>query len=217
MKIVATSDIHNDVSLIGKLHKYDYEADLLIIAGDLTDRGTKFEMRSMLKLIDEIKIPLKIVVLGNHDSASIWNDYNVTNDEMYAYCREQFPNIIFLNNETVVLPNDMTVYGTPHTSNYQDLWLSSYSESNVRDLTIPKEDVDIIISHEPPQSTELSITDNGVDIGNRELRKYLDEENWLCDLVICGHNHGQSLGWDLIGDADILNVAGVIMEIDYNG
>jgi Icc-related predicted phosphoesterase len=73
MKLAAVADIHL------KAENYDEDirrfsianelADVLVIAGDLTNHGLPTEMRACLRVFEHLHIPI-ITVLGNHDHES---------------------------------------------------------------------------------------------------------------------------------------------------
>src|SRR5215468_7571026 len=70
MRIAATADIHYTPqsydSLREPMARVRDEADLLVIAGDLTNYGKPEEMRSLLNALVRLRIPI-VAVLGNHD------------------------------------------------------------------------------------------------------------------------------------------------------
>lgn len=73
MRLAAVADIHikgddyeADVSRYSAVNEL---ADVLVIAGDLTNHGLKHEMRSCLNVLEHVHIPI-VVVLGNHDHES---------------------------------------------------------------------------------------------------------------------------------------------------
>jgi uncharacterized protein len=70
MRIAATADIHFSPQTYDRIreplsHARD-EADVLVIAGDLTNYGRTDEMRSLLNGLVRVRLPI-IAVLGNHD------------------------------------------------------------------------------------------------------------------------------------------------------
>jgi Icc-related predicted phosphoesterase len=73
MRIAATADLHfaaqNATALRGQLDKVRDEADLLVVAGDLTNYGKPAEMEPLLNTMVRLRIPI-VVVLGNHDYES---------------------------------------------------------------------------------------------------------------------------------------------------
>jgi len=73
MRLAAVADIHikaedyeADVSRFSAVNEM---ADLIVIAGDLTNHGRKDEMRACLNVLEHIHIPV-VAVLGNHDYES---------------------------------------------------------------------------------------------------------------------------------------------------
>jgi Icc-related predicted phosphoesterase len=73
MRIAATADLHfapaNQAVLREQLDKVRNEADVLIVAGDLTNYGKPAEMEPLLNAIVRIRVPT-IAVMGNHDFES---------------------------------------------------------------------------------------------------------------------------------------------------
>src|SRR5258708_14808225 len=70
MRIAATADLHfspaNQVPLQEQLTKARDEADVLVLAGDLTNYGQPSEMEPLLNALVRLRVPT-IAVLGNHD------------------------------------------------------------------------------------------------------------------------------------------------------
>lgn len=73
MRIAATADLHYTPqsydSVREPMARVRDEADLLVIAGDLTNYGKPEEMRSLLNALVRLRIPI-VAVLGNHDYES---------------------------------------------------------------------------------------------------------------------------------------------------
>src|ERR1700726_3809669 len=73
MRIAATADIHFSPSRHSALHdqlsRVREEADVLVLAGDLTNYGQPDEMEPLLNVLVRLRLPT-IVVLGNHDYES---------------------------------------------------------------------------------------------------------------------------------------------------
>lgn len=70
MRIAAVGDLHCRTDRVGQLvellRPVDGEADVLLLAGDLTDRGVPEEADQLAGLLSKLKLP-KAAVLGNHD------------------------------------------------------------------------------------------------------------------------------------------------------
>jgi Icc-related predicted phosphoesterase len=73
MKIAATADLHFSPQSYDRIrepfNRVREEADVLVIAGDLTNYGKPEEMHSLLNALVRLRIPI-IAVLGNHDYES---------------------------------------------------------------------------------------------------------------------------------------------------
>lgn len=73
MRIAATADLHFSASRHGALHeqlsRVRDEADVLVLAGDLTNYGKPEEMEPLLNVVVRSRIPT-VAVLGNHDYES---------------------------------------------------------------------------------------------------------------------------------------------------
>jgi uncharacterized protein len=73
MRIAATADLHfvppSHSAVLDQLGKVRDEADLLIVAGDLTNYGLPAEMEPLLNALVRLRLPT-VAVLGNHDYES---------------------------------------------------------------------------------------------------------------------------------------------------
>jgi len=73
MRIAATADLHfgpsSQAVLRDQLNKVRDEADVLVLAGDLTNYGQPAEMEPLLNAIVRLRVPT-VAVLGNHDYES---------------------------------------------------------------------------------------------------------------------------------------------------
>lgn len=73
MRIAATADLHftpaQHSTLLDQLNRVRNEADLLVLAGDLTNFGQPDEMEPLLNVIVRSRVPT-VAVLGNHDYES---------------------------------------------------------------------------------------------------------------------------------------------------
>src|SRR5437879_10202185 len=73
MRIAATADLHFSPQSYAKLkeqfERVRDEADVLVLAGDLTNYGQPEEMEPMINVLLRLRLP-SIVVLGNHDYES---------------------------------------------------------------------------------------------------------------------------------------------------
>lgn len=70
VRIAAVGDLHCTKTSLGIFHpmfeRASSSADVLLLAGDLTDNGTPDEARVLVKELTMVRIPI-VAVLGNHD------------------------------------------------------------------------------------------------------------------------------------------------------
>src|SRR6266581_2690741 len=70
MRVAATADLHFTPTRFSALHdqlnRVRDEADVFILAGDLTNYGRPEEMEPLLNVLVRLRLPI-IAVLGNHD------------------------------------------------------------------------------------------------------------------------------------------------------
>jgi len=73
MRIAAVADLHYSPQTYDKIReqmtRVRDDADLFVIAGDLTNYGRREEMDSLLTMLSRLRIPI-VAVLGNHDYES---------------------------------------------------------------------------------------------------------------------------------------------------
>jgi Icc-related predicted phosphoesterase len=73
MRIAAVGDIHFTEGLVGSMRaqfeRVADDADVLLLAGDLTNMGQPAEMQALLDELAEVRVPI-VAVLGNHDHES---------------------------------------------------------------------------------------------------------------------------------------------------
>src|ERR1700731_4571307 len=73
MRIAATADLHYSpqsyASLKDQFERVRDEADVMVLAGDLTNYGRPNEMEPLLNVLLALRIPM-VAVLGNHDYES---------------------------------------------------------------------------------------------------------------------------------------------------
>src|SRR5262249_26487286 len=73
MRIAATADLHftpaRHAVLLEQFNQVRDSADVLVLAGDLTNYGQPDEMEPLLNVVVRARVPT-IVVLGNHDYES---------------------------------------------------------------------------------------------------------------------------------------------------
>lgn len=148
LTVVCISDTHNGRSNLPL-------GDLLIHAGDMTQKGTFEELQAQLDWLNEQPHAEKIVIAGNHD---VLMDHNfASTDARMIYGKRQelhWGSIHYLQDTSVNLKfrggRSIEVFGSPWTRKHGNwAFQDTDSESHWRDK-IPL-DTDIVITHMPLQ------------------------------------------------------------------
>eukprot|EP01118_Nematostelium_gracile_P014191 TRINITY_DN5481_c0_g1_i1.p1 TRINITY_DN5481_c0_g1~~TRINITY_DN5481_c0_g1_i1.p1 ORF type:complete len:265 (+),score=59.81 TRINITY_DN5481_c0_g1_i1:116-910(+) len=153
-RIVCISDSHTRASSINIPF-----GDILIHAGDFTQKGTKEEAQEFNDWLGSLPHKHKIIILGNHESK--WGG----GKQIIA----TITNAIVLSDKMIEI-DGIRMYGT--------IWKPDYNK-------IPL-DVDILITHEPPLG-KCDMTNTGYHIGSQELADVISLKR--PKIIICGHIH----------------------------
>ena len=176
MRIVCISDTHGDHSKL-KLP----EGDVLIHAGDFTNRGEYHDVASFANWLDCLDFKHKLVVPGNHD-ISFEKDLDTVAEVVKYSCT--------LLIDQVVVIDGLRFYGTPWTPNfYPEHWAFNHASPGLHCSKIYKQMVaanpDVVISHGPPYGYCDRVLRGNV--GCKELLKTLKVIDPT--LTVCGHIH----------------------------
>ncbi|MFZ1523709.1 MAG: metallophosphatase domain-containing protein [Saprospiraceae bacterium] len=174
MKFVAISDTH------GKHHLLTLpEGDILVHAGDISSRGTEYEIRMFLDWFAGLDFKYKIFVAGNHD-------FYLERTEKHKIDAILPDGVIYLNDSGILI-EDLYIWGSPVTPWFYDWAFNRQRGSEIKkhwDL-IPN-DTDIIITHGPAYGI-LDRTIRNLNVGCEELKEKIEEVK--PKIHICGHIH----------------------------
>lgn len=228
MKLIITSDIHCHFQETLELIKKFGGCDCILIAGDITNYGAlqrNFDVFNDLNKAQEFlrecsRIAPTYYVMGNHDinlqniqlANGLGNNVlNITDKSIPTGELDRFGNDIFLQGMNLTTCYDMPKLAT--------IWDRMTINPEVEKAYYEQfEYSDIVISHSPPSGV-LGVTEQGADIGSKELRKYI--EKYQPKLLVCGHNHFSGAEVEMIGDTYVINTATTVnlleVEVDRNG
>ncbi len=191
MNVVAITDIHGHTHFHDSVTHAIESADLILIAGDITNFGGKREAQSILQTITVLNKNV-LAVPGNCDQFSV--------NQILA---EQKYN---LHGEMKIIKKTV-LYGIGGCKKTPFHTPQEYSESEIANLLRGFERqadarFHILVSHTPPYRTTLDKMFLGLHVGSTAIRVFI--EKFQPDLVICGHIH-EARGSDKIGKTIIIN------------
>ncbi len=206
MKIFAIADQH------GYLPQVDFmpEADLLIIAGDVTPVDLPHDPRTQrgwLKKrfgpwLAELPFPNKVVIAGNHDYAlqevvdkgkwgkSYMHEHYTTSVEAITDAGAHY-----LEDTTVEI-DGLKIHGSPWTPRFMDWAYMMPDAALFEKWKLIPEDTDVLVVHGPPLGFGDYSTFGNEYVGSSSLRRRLGQLESL-KLAFFGHIHN---GWGIWED-----------------
>jgi Icc-related predicted phosphoesterase len=175
MKCVAVSDIHlRDVQTP--------EADLLIVAGDMTMRGTAPELAWFESWLARQPQKHKVWIAGNHE-------LGIENEPERASAIARNTGTIYLDDSATEIEG-VRIWGSPITPWFFDWAYNRRRGAEIRQhwLAIP-EGLDILITHGPPMGY-VDLLMDGQHVGCEELLDVVAHKLTKPPRFhICGHLH----------------------------
>ncbi len=197
MNIVAISDTHgkhNQLSLP--------EGDVLIHAGDVSSRGSEYEIRIFLDWFASLDFKYKIFIAGNHDFF-LERASNKAIDKILPH------EVIYLNDSGVEI-EDLHIWGSPVTP-----WFYDWAFNRERGQEIKKhwdlipDATDILITHGPAYGI-LDLTIHNIHVGCEELKDKI--ESIKPKVHIFGHIH-EAYGTN--EKPDIMYINASVLNVRY--
>lgn len=188
------------------------DGDILLHAGDLTNKGSFEEIQSQLHWLRTLPHRYKVVIAGNHDFL-LDPDYvarfpdRIYEGEGSSRADLDWGDVIYLNNSSARLDfpggRSLSVYGSPWTEQF-GTWAFQYPP--IRDVwtdSVPA-GTDILLTHGPPKG-RLDLQGKGCPHLLREIWRRRPR------LVVFGHIHAGHGRQDIAYDAVEAAYDGVVM------
>lgn len=176
MRLVCLSDTHNLAESVTVP-----DGDVLLHAGDLTQRGTREEVERAARWLGTLPHRHKVVVAGNHDF------FFQKEPQRARALLEGVPGIVYLADEEATV-DGLRIYGTPWQPWFYD-WafnLPRDGDELARIWAAVPAGVDVLLSHSPAHGI-LDRTAGGDAVGCERLR--LELPRIRPRLHVFGHIH----------------------------
>ncbi|MDY6861861.1 MAG: metallophosphoesterase [Thermodesulfobacteriota bacterium] len=201
MEILVFGDIHQNINRLKELKNEVVDADLIIIAGDITQLGESTEAE---KIINEFLSVNNSVIAqaGNMDKNSV-----------DAYLTEEGINL----HGKGYMYEDVGIFGAGGSSPSPFNTPTEFPEEVIKKLliqgynSIKTAPVKIMICHTPPLGTKLDRLTNGTHVGSKLVREFIEE--YKPQAAVVGHIH-EGKGEDTIGNTRLFN-PGVFAQGGY--
>jgi Icc-related predicted phosphoesterase len=187
---LCVSDTHGWLLRINEIGHLP-DADIFIHAGDfgIWSQEPQEELFNELQFFEENqhRFAHMVIVPGNHDEFIRKQDPEIMN------IINRIPNLHLLIDQRIVLDDlgGLRIYGSPWVTGYQDnsfgksFLLPTHSPDLREKRELIPEDIDILITHNPPERTLDSV--KGLNVGCALLRERLKTVHPL--LHVFGHIH----------------------------
>ena len=227
MRIAAIADFHFSPQIHDRvrdnLNRVRNEADVLVLAGDLTNFGRPEEMESLLNVLVRLRIPT-IAVLGNHDYESghaaelmkMMTDEGVKVLDGTAYERD---GVGFAG--TKGFPGGfgrgaLTAFGEPEVKAFVQAAIDealkleralSQLRTNKRVVVLHYAPIADTVKGEPPEIYPY--------LGSSRLAEVVDRHG--ADLIVHGHAHAGSPDGKTTAGCPVYNVAMALNQVQPSG
>jgi Icc-related predicted phosphoesterase len=157
MRIVCVSDIHSRPLT-------PPEADVLIIAGDLTYHSSDKELEEFAAWLKAQKAKYKVFIAGNHDKKFQTHPWG-TAEYLKRVCAE--PNTFYLEQTSVIIEG-LVFWGSPWIPKYSLAFQLKSPEHARQHWAKMPDHVDVLVTHGPPHGI-LDTVKNGKHVGDQQL------------------------------------------------
>jgi len=183
VRFVCVSDTHSNQRLLGKLP----EGDVLLHAGDITNRGTMAELKIFNTWLGNQPHRHKLVIAGNHDYA-LDKKYHDGSTKNCKVMENILTNCTYLNNKAVTV-HGYKIYGRPESPEFHHMAFNRRRGKEMMECweDIP-DDTDILLTHTPP----FMIRDRtffGKHVGCAQLTRTIQTRLPQLKVHIFGHIH----------------------------
>lgn len=222
MRIAATADLHFSAARHGALHdqlnRVRDEADVLVLAGDLTNYGQPEEMEPLLNVVVRSRVPT-VAVLGNHDYESgkqaelmrMMTGAGIKVLDGTAYERD---GIGFAGTKGFVGGFGramLTAFGEPEIKQFVQASIDESLKLERAMAQLRTQKRVVVVHYSPIASTvQGEAAEIFPFLGTSRLAEVVDRHG--ADLVLHGHAHNGQLEGKTTGGSPVYNVAITLLQ-----
>lgn len=192
MKIIAIPDLHGSTKGIGNIAGELSDADVVLLAGDLTNFGNE---KDAARIVEEVRKYSDVIygVPGNCDYAAV-NQYLLEQGIGLHGKGAVIDGVAFVGvGGSLPAPGGTpTEYSEPELQEFMDRAMEEIPD----DLPL------ILMAHQPPVKTKIDRISNGMHVGSKAVRSFIEKRQPL--ICFSGHIH-EGVGMDSIGETKLIN------------
>lgn len=191
MKIFAIADIHGDSRFIENSAKLISDADVVVIAGDITKTGKAEKAEKIIGIIEQYNASI-LAVHGNWDRVDVLDFL-----EEKGYSLHAFGKVV----------NDVGFFGVGGSIETMMKTETEYNEEEIYEFlkygynSVKHCKKIVLVTHNPPKGVKDK-TYLKLKGGSSSIRDFINEMN--VDVCICGHIH-EAWGTETYGNCAVLN------------
>src|SRR2546421_2063883 len=222
MRIAATADLHftaqRHSALRDQLNQVRDEADLLVLAGDLTNFGQPAEMEPLLNALVRLRIPI-VAVLGNHDyesgrSEELMRMMTAEGIKVLDGSSYERDGVGFAGTKGFLGGfgrGILTAFGEPEVKAFVQASIDETLKLE-RALSMLRTEKRIVVTHYAPVIDTVRGEPEQIYpyLGSSRLAEVVDRHG--ADLVIHGHAHHGKLAGKTTGGVPVHNVAITLLQ-----
>ncbi len=190
MKIIALTDLHGKKELLTSFGPSMKDADVVLLAGDITNFGRKNEISQIIGEIFRYNKTV-LAVSGNCDYPEVEQYLSDCGILINTKCIEHKD--IYFAGMSGSLPCPGRTPQEYHDEEFGAML--EYIESQIKHPLI-------LLTHQPPYNTINDEVSGGLHVGSKSLRKFIEKNAPL--VCITGHIH-EGKGVDTINETRIVN------------
>lgn len=201
MEVLLVTDIHGGVENLKEIFSKE-EFDAFLCAGDLSDAGRYSDYNKNLSdVLDVFGDSIGKAIPGNMDPEK------KCVEKLEEYNRNLHKKkVSFSGFDAVGFGGGKTPFGTYFEPSGEQI--SKKISELYEDMSSDKK---VAVVHQPPINTKLDLTNDGQNVGSKEIRELLEQKDF--NLFLTGHIH-EARGKDKIGETILVN-PGPVLEGYY--
>ena len=201
MKIIALSDLHNDLINLAGMSNILAEADVVLLVGDLTNGGPANDASEVINLVRRFNTSI-LAVPGNWDKPEV--DAYLSQEKINLHRRHILIDGLSFIGMGLSLPGIVPTPNEITESDFERFFVEI--ASNLK----PTES-EILMCHQPPYDTQNDLAQGKLHVGSKTVRAFIERRQPL--ICFTGHIH-EGIGMDQVGRTKIIN-PGPLSEGNY--